>query len=196
MAESNKGKLIVGIIALVLVCTLFGAFGGAITGGVAGYLVGRQAAEAVAQRATGAPQSRQGQSIVPQPTIPFPDQLPQPPDWGFQWPEGQPRQPSGRLAVTAQVETVVTGSPAERSGIRAGDSIVAVDGQALSPARGLAQIIAGHKPGDQVTLTLIRGGQEIKVQVTLGASPNDANRGYLGLTYQTVFSAERSQPSN
>jgi S1-C subfamily serine protease len=66
---------------------------------------------------------------------------------------------------------VVPGSPAAAAGLQAGDVIVAVDGQALSSESALAQALSQHKPGDSVTLTVIRSGQQMNVPVTLGTAP-------------------------
>jgi S1-C subfamily serine protease len=32
-------------------------------------------------------------------------------------------------------------------------------------------MLSAHRPGDQVTLTVVRGGQQRQVQVTLGQAP-------------------------
>jgi S1-C subfamily serine protease len=49
--------------------------------------------------------------------------------------------------------------------------IVAADGQQLTDESSLAQILSQHKPGDTISLTVIRSGRWINVQVTLGQAP-------------------------
>ena len=49
--------------------------------------------------------------------------------------------------------------------------IVAVDGQELVAENDLSRLIAAHSPGDQVTLQIIRDGETMDVDVTLGARP-------------------------
>lgn len=73
--------------------------------------------------------------------------------------------PSGAVVV-AQVEE---GTPAEDAGIEAGDVITAVDDQKLTENRQLSYLIASKQPGDEVTLTLSRNGEQEEVTVTLGS---------------------------
>ena len=53
---------------------------------------------------------------------------------------------------------VVEGSPAQRSGIRPGDILVAGDGVPLRDARDLQRMMTGDRVGGSVDLTVIRGG--------------------------------------
>jgi S1-C subfamily serine protease len=69
------------------------------------------------------------------------------------------------------VGQVAPGSPAASAGIQPGDVIIAVDGQPLDSESALAQNLNQHKPGDSITLTVIRNGQQQSIQVTLGAAP-------------------------
>jgi serine protease Do len=62
---------------------------------------------------------------------------------------------------------VVQGSPAARAGIRNGDIITNVNGTAIDQRNSLATLLAQYVPGDKVTLTLLRGGRAIKVDLTL-----------------------------
>jgi S1-C subfamily serine protease len=67
---------------------------------------------------------------------------------------------------------VVSGSPADQAGLQAKDVITAVDGQQLVGESDFAQIVGRHEPGDTITLTVLRGGQELSIDLTLGeASP-------------------------
>ncbi|MET0396632.1 MAG: trypsin-like peptidase domain-containing protein [Longimicrobiaceae bacterium] len=58
-------------------------------------------------------------------------------------------------------------SPAERAGLREGDVIVAVNGQAVEGVGELQRRVTGYKPGETVTLEVIRGGQSRSVRVPL-----------------------------
>jgi serine protease Do len=58
-------------------------------------------------------------------------------------------------------------SPAERAGLRPYDVIVGVNGQPVTQVNELQRIIANHRPGDRVTLDVIRYGQEQRFQVQL-----------------------------
>ena len=71
--------------------------------------------------------------------------------------------------------------PAEKAGIKAGDIITAVDGKAIEGPRELAKVIAGYDPGENVGVTLLRGGKERVISLELGKlgarQANAANRG-------------------
>jgi 2-alkenal reductase len=63
-------------------------------------------------------------------------------------------------------------SPAAEAGLRAGDVIVGIDGASVDGDRDLAEHILPHQPGDTITMELLRDGQEISVDVTLGTLPD------------------------
>ena len=72
----------------------------------------------------------------------------------------------------ASVGTVVTGSPADKAGLKPGDVITAVDGKAVANADDLTAAVSTRAPGDKVTLTLRRDGTTQTVTVTLGVRPS------------------------
>ena len=67
---------------------------------------------------------------------------------------------------------VQPGSPAAQAGLQQRDVVTAVDGQQLAGDTALAEAVNAHKPGDTVTLSVTRGGQQTSVQVTLGTLPS------------------------
>ncbi|OKL53954.1 hypothetical protein BSZ39_06820 [Bowdeniella nasicola] len=67
----------------------------------------------------------------------------------------------------AQVRSVEEGSPAANAGVKIGDVIVAVDGEPVSSADSLVGFVRQYASGDKVTLTVVRGGKDTKVDVTL-----------------------------
>lgn len=84
------------------------------------------------------------------------------------------------------VVAVVKGSPAAKAGLVAGhrhvtvngvgavvggDAIVSVDGKRVSSAGQLADVIAADKPGETVSLGVVRNGHSKTVKVTLGNAP-------------------------
>jgi serine protease Do len=84
----------------------------------------------------------------------------------------------------AIVVKVVADSPADQAGLEEGDRIVAVDEQELNGDNNLAEAIAAHEPGDRVSLTVERPGEESRdVSVTLGTHPDEAGKAYLGVEY-------------
>jgi serine protease Do len=71
----------------------------------------------------------------------------------------------------AVVDSVASGSPAERAGLRAGDIIVAVGDQSVSGPPELTRRIAGTPPGSKVDLTVVRDRARQKIAVELGRLP-------------------------
>ena len=70
------------------------------------------------------------------------------------------------------VYQVVSGSPAEKAGLRQGDIITEFDGQTITGMTQLKQLIASHKSGDEVKMTMKRlenGYKEKSITVTLAA---------------------------
>ena len=64
------------------------------------------------------------------------------------------------------------GSPAVTAGIRAGDIITQVNGTPVRDARELARTIGAMPPNTSVKLTVMRGGAEQPITLTLGELPN------------------------
>ena len=61
--------------------------------------------------------------------------------------------------------------PAARAGLRPGDIVLAVNGERVDNARGLIRAVAAVAPGNQVRLSVRRGGQASEVPVTVGRRP-------------------------
>ncbi len=62
-------------------------------------------------------------------------------------------------------------SPAQRAGLRQGDVIVGVEGEPVTRVNELQRIIASHRPGDRVTLQVIRYGDRLELDVQLMEAP-------------------------
>ncbi|MEM9386514.1 MAG: DegQ family serine endoprotease [Pseudomonadota bacterium] len=77
-----------------------------------------------------------------------------------------------RLSVNngALVSDVVPQSAADRGGIRAGDVIVGVNGDAVDSAAELRNMIGLMRPDDEVEVTLVRKGKERTVKTRLGSA--------------------------
>jgi S1-C subfamily serine protease len=68
----------------------------------------------------------------------------------------------------AYVVEVVSGSPAEKAGVKVGDILTYMDGKRISEEKGgLAKLISEKKVGDSVEITIWRNGEEIKTRVIL-----------------------------
>jgi putative serine protease PepD len=67
----------------------------------------------------------------------------------------------------ARVAAVSPGGPAQKAGIKAGDIIVAIDGQQTAGSSAAIAAIRAHKPGDTVSVTVLRNGQRLTFHATL-----------------------------
>lgn len=70
------------------------------------------------------------------------------------------------------ITDVLPGSPAAQVGIQVKDIITKVDGTILQNDSDWAQFLNTHKPGDAVTLTVLRGTQTLSIKATLGELPS------------------------
>jgi S1-C subfamily serine protease len=102
---------------------------------------------------------------------------------GFKTPFSRGQMPFMQGQGTgAVIVSVTTGSPADKAGLKQGDTITAVDGTALSTPQALSDAVSAHKSGDVVTLSVQHSdGSTANVKVTLGDNPNKAGSGYLGI---------------
>ncbi|MFE3637206.1 trypsin-like peptidase domain-containing protein [Streptomyces sp. NPDC059168] len=69
---------------------------------------------------------------------------------------------------------VESGGPADRAGLKPGDVITKLDDHVIDSGPTLIGEIWTHKPGDKVTITYKRGGQEHTVDLTLGSRAGDS----------------------
>jgi S1-C subfamily serine protease len=90
------------------------------------------------------------------------------------------------------ISEVVSGGPADEAGLKGGDEkihfqgfpydtggdvILSVDGHKILRPEDLAREIAGRRPGDRVTLKILRDNAPKDVQVTLGKRPDHVPEG-------------------
>lgn len=61
----------------------------------------------------------------------------------------------------------VDGSPADKAGLQAGDIIIKINDEELTEQNTLSSVISRHNAGDKVTLTIMRDGTEITIDLTL-----------------------------
>ena len=70
------------------------------------------------------------------------------------------------------VASVNAGSPAEKAGVKVGDTITSVDGKAVKNGDELVAEIASRKPGDKATLGVVRNGKKEDLSVTIADRAN------------------------
>jgi S1-C subfamily serine protease len=74
-------------------------------------------------------------------------------------------------AVSGQ-DSVVTGSPADKAGLRGGDVITKINGKSVNSTQNMTTLLNQHQPGDEVTLTVVRAGKTQSIKATLGSTPS------------------------
>ena len=79
--------------------------------------------------------------------------------------------------VHPHVRSVSAGEAAERAGLKAGDVVVAIDGQPITFSYQLRDAIAKH-PEQPITLSILRGGQP---QAIVATPAKRGNQGLLGI---------------
>jgi serine protease Do len=73
----------------------------------------------------------------------------------------------------ALAEDVNPGGPADKAGLKTGDVIRKLNGQAIGDAGQLTAQVTNLTPGSVATLDIVRDGQPMTLKVTLGERPSD-----------------------
>jgi serine protease Do len=109
--------------------------------------------------------------------------------------------PRPRGALVSQVER---DGPADDAGLKPGDVILGVNGEAIERSSELPPLIAAIKPGTQATLTVWRDKSERTIRIKVGEledepvvaqrnAPADSGTGKLGLAVRPLTGAERER---
>jgi membrane-associated protease RseP (regulator of RpoE activity) len=173
------GLTLGGLAVCVLLLT-----GGGLIGGAVGYAAARRG------RALDLPGPwRQMLPQIPE-AQEAPDLSPQVPQPRQALPQTLLESFSGQLWAAVVVD-VDAEAPAGEAGLEAGDLIFAVDDKAMNQERDLRALIGSHQPGDEVTVTLVRPGDDpelMDLEVTLGTGTNEEGEevARLGLEYRSV----------
>lgn len=159
--------ILLAVVSILLSCAL-----GAVAGGISGYMIAKKVSQP------------SGQVIVPTPPrlqqVPFQTPAPVP----------TPKPPARQTRLAAMVVNIVPNGPAEDAGLRLGDMIYAVDDQVITQERDLAALIGQYRPGDEITLYILRRGERKEISVRLGENPNKPGKvPWLGIEYRLVGAA-------
>lgn len=76
--------------------------------------------------------------------------------------------PSSKGSIILQVEP---GSPSDRAGLKSGDAILKVDGQAIDSSLQFIRSVAQSQPGSTLSISVFRGGRLMDVPVLVGKFP-------------------------
>jgi serine protease Do len=71
------------------------------------------------------------------------------------------------------IHDVIEGTAADEAGLQAGDVILELNGEKVDGVGKFRNEVAAHTPGTEITLTLIRDGEQKKVAVTTGEYGGD-----------------------
>ena len=80
-----------------------------------------------------------------------------------------------KVTKSASGSGVVSGSPADKAGLKVGDVIVAYNGNAVSSTYSLLGFVRASALGDKATLTIVRDGKTMDVDVTLDQEESAVN---------------------
>ncbi|KKQ75994.1 MAG: 2-alkenal reductase [Parcubacteria group bacterium GW2011_GWC1_38_6] len=72
------------------------------------------------------------------------------------------------LSPSSGSPAIMSGSAAEKAGIKEGDIILEFGGKKITTDNSLAKIILDYNPGDEVELKILRNGEEKIIEATLG----------------------------
>ena len=73
------------------------------------------------------------------------------------------------IFATGTANPVVSGSPADKAGLRSGDIITKINDETIGKQGSLSSILGEYRPNDKITITYLRDGKERTTQLTLGA---------------------------
>ncbi len=77
------------------------------------------------------------------------------------------------LTQGAQLQSIEDGGAAADAGLKNGDVITKVGDQVIDGSESLVATIRGHRPGEQVEVTYLRGGKTETTRATLGSDENN-----------------------
>lgn len=86
-----------------------------------------------------------------------------------------------KYPVVLTIGTVAKDGPA-KDALHDGDELVSINGAPVDSTRAVQNAVSRQKPGSDVEIVLNRAGAQQTVHVKLGARPDDAAKGYLGIT--------------
>lgn len=96
-----------------------------------------------------------------------------------------------RITSSATGNAVVKGGPADKAGLKSGDTIVAFDGHAVNSTASLLGFVRATALGDKATLTIVRDGKTMDVDVTLDQQEDKVNG-----SNRTESNSQRNQSQN
>jgi S1-C subfamily serine protease len=75
------------------------------------------------------------------------------------------------VSTGAVVMSVISGTGAAAAGVKQGDIIIGINKTSIGSAQDVGSVISALRPGDIITLHIVRGKRHITISVTLGTQP-------------------------
>ena len=85
-----------------------------------------------------------------------------------------------------EIREVFDGTAADGT-LEPGDRIVSVDGTEVTTAVDLRRVLSTRRPGDAITIEVLRDGDALTIPLVLGSGPGDEPRPFIGITIVTVY---------
>jgi putative serine protease PepD len=76
------------------------------------------------------------------------------------------------VSTGAVVMSVISGTGAATAGVKQGDIIVGINKTTIDSAQDVTSVLSALKPGQVVTLHIVRGTKHLTLKVTLGRAPS------------------------
>ncbi|MEM9827228.1 MAG: PDZ domain-containing protein [Planctomycetota bacterium] len=98
---------------------------------------------------------------------------------------GDAPEPESDDSVTTVVAQVMTGSPADKAGVKVGDVLTAIDGKTLATPDAMLDLLRKKKPGRRIELEISRGDEKMTFKPILATRPDSRSSvpgAYLGVT--------------
>jgi len=75
------------------------------------------------------------------------------------------------VSTGAVVMSVISGTGAAAAGVKQGDIIVGINHTSIGGAQDVSSVTSALRPGDVITLHIVRGSKHLDIKVTLGTEP-------------------------
>ena len=135
----------------------------AITAGITGALLNKQAGDRQGMHGQGRPES----GMFPEDEGDGEEMLPPGEEQ-----DGQEQSSKTMIGILIKEDSgvyiaKVTGENAKKAGFREGDKVVSIDGKDVATSNDLISEVQSHKPGDTVAVTVERNGQPVEIKTEL-----------------------------
>jgi serine protease Do len=105
--------------------------------------------------------------------------------------DSDPEDEDGKI-LGAKVKEVPANGAAKKAGVKVNDIVVAIEGVKVAGRVALQEALDSSRPGEPVTITVLRDGEEKKLKVTLGGELTQKGRGDIQNSMGSELSGRRT----